>query len=267
MSIARLQPRKDGPKVKPVMKRVLYSPSRRLAKSLVAAAISVLAVGASSAQEAPAPQATGDSENVPETLDETAESEPPGDSADEAPGSRTNPETDGTAEQPAPQVDQQPDVDGESLIRQKMRVFRAYEGEWEGVQAYAEAEGNAAFESKGEWKGRFLLDGMYFAMDGYSEYPTGRSSYRWMITYDVLLEKYRAWTFNSNGVVTDWMAHHDPDHKELVWRFVDPRTGIRGWLRTQTQPNLVTGHGMAKTEGARVLSDYRLKFTRKKLRI
>ncbi|MGK0188789.1 MAG: hypothetical protein ACI9R3_004603 [Verrucomicrobiales bacterium] len=158
-------------------------------------------------------------------------------------------------------------IDGESLIRSKMQLFRAYEGEWEGTQSYAEAEGNPAYESKGGWIGQFRLNGMFFEMDGHSTYESGESSYRWMITYDVSLGKYRAWTFNSNGIVTDWLGFYDETHKTLVWRFVDPTTGIRGWLRTQTQPNLVTGQGMAKTDGAGVLSDYRLKFKRKKLRI
>ena len=159
------------------------------------------------------------------------------------------------------------EIDGEKLVREKMQIFRAYEGEWDGVQSYAEAEGNPAFESKGSWTGSFQLDGMYLEMDGFSDYQSGRSLYRWMITYDVSLGKYRAWTFNSNGIVTDWLAQYDPEQKELTWHFVDARTRIRGWLKTQTQPNVLTGHGMAKTDGARVLSDYQLSFKRKKIRI
>jgi hypothetical protein len=166
---------------------------------------------------------------------------------------------------PAPSIDER--IRGEELIRQKMRIFRSYEGEWDGVQSYASTEGNLAFESKGGWTGSYQLDGMYFELDGYSEFQTGKSLYRWMITYDVALKKYRAWTFNSNGIVTDWLAQYDPEQKELTWHFADPRSGMRGWLTTQALPNVVTGHGMAKTEGARVLSDYRLSYTRKKLRI
>lgn len=156
---------------------------------------------------------------------------------------------------------------GEDIIRSKMQIFRAYEGEWEGTHSYAEAEGTPAYESKGGWTGKFCLDGMFFEMEGHSEFSSGKASYRWMITYDVALEKYRAWTFNSNGIVTDWLAHYDAEQKEILWRFVDPVTGIRGWLRTQTKPNLVTGQGTAKSEDARVLSDYKVQFKRKKLRI
>lgn len=173
-------------------------------------------------------------------------------------------------ENAAPSEDAQPltaEIDGEKIVREKMQIFQAYEGEWDGVQSYAEAEGNPGFESKGSWTGSFQMGGMYFQMDGFSDYKTGRSLYRWMITYDVSLEKYRAWTFNSNGIVTDWLAQYDPEQKELTWHFIDARTGIRGWLKTQTQPNLLTGHGVAKTENARVLSDYQLSFKRKKIRI
>lgn len=234
----------------------------RTAASAAVVAILAVHLGAAAGQDQPdAPPATdartGDDARdsaAPETNSGSPEAPEAPEGAEEAP--------EGAEEAP-----ESPAVDGEKLIREKMQVFRAYEGDWQGTQAYEEAEGNPAFESRGEWSGSFLLDGMYFEMNGYSDYESGRSSYRWVITYDVVLGKYRAWTFNSNGVVTDWLADHDPDHKEIVWRFADPRTGIRGWLRTKTEPNLVTGHGIAKTEGARLLSDYRLKFTRKKLRI
>ncbi|MCB1099162.1 MAG: hypothetical protein KDN22_26565 [Verrucomicrobiae bacterium] len=159
------------------------------------------------------------------------------------------------------------EIDGEELVRTKMQIFRSYEGEWDGVQSYASTEANPAFESKGGWTGSYQLDGMYFELDGFSEFQSGKSLYRWMITYDIALKKYRAWTFNSNGIVTDWLAQYDPEKKELTWHFADPRSGLRGWLTTQALPNVVTGHGMAKAEGARVLSDYRLSYTRKKLRI
>jgi len=158
-------------------------------------------------------------------------------------------------------------IDLRALIRERMKVFRAYEGEWEGAQSYAEAEGQAAFDAAGSWNGHFSMDGVYFEMHGTSDYPSGKSEYAWRITFDVLSEKYRAWTFNSNGMVTEWVADYDAGQKEFTWRFTDERTGITGWLRTKAAPNALTGKGQAKAENGRLISDYSIAYRRKKLRV
>jgi hypothetical protein len=171
------------------------------------------------------------------------------------------------SEDPPPVTNPAADAEPGTSVKEKMSIFRAYEGEWEGVQKYAEVEGKPAFESKDTFTGKFVLDDMYFEMAGKSEYPSGVSSYRWMITFDAFQQNYRAWTFGSNGIVTEWTGEYKDAHKEMIWKFKDSRTATSGWLRTTVAPNKFKGIGAAKTENRRLVSDYSLEFRRKKIRI
>ena len=168
---------------------------------------------------------------------------------------------------PPPETKPKAQAETENVLKEKLAPFRAYEGEWVGVQKYAEVDENGAFETKSEWTGKFVLDGSYFEMVGKSEYPAGTASYRWMITYDLFQRKYRAWTFNSNGMVTEWNGDYDEARKEFIWKFEDKRAGIKGWLRTSAIATRVTGTGEAKDKNSRLVSDYDLEFRRKKIRI
>jgi hypothetical protein len=152
-------------------------------------------------------------------------------------------------------------------IRKMLRVFKPLQGEWTGVEKIEHAEKRYKAldkEWKDEWKGFYTVDGRYFEMTGQTqgEDPT---SYRWVCTWDVKEETYKAWYFGETSQ-TLYTGELSKDGKYVVWTVENEETA------SQTRFSMIPDGDRVKCSGTdrmnnRVFSRQTSNYTRKKVEI
>jgi hypothetical protein len=105
-----------------------------------------------------------------------------------------------------------------ATIRKMLRVFKPLEGEWTGTEKVEHVE--KPFqpldkEWKDEWKGFFTVDGRYFEMTGQTS-GEETTTYRWVCTWDVKEEQYKAWYFGETSQ-TLYTGDLSKDGKYVIW--------------------------------------------------
>lgn len=103
-------------------------------------------------------------------------------------------------------------------IRKMLKVFKPLAGEWTGTEKVEHVEeGLKALDKewKDTWKGFYTVDNRYFEMTGQTEgeEPT---SYRWVCTWDVREETYKAWYFGETSQ-TLYTGDLSGDGKHVIW--------------------------------------------------
>jgi hypothetical protein len=153
------------------------------------------------------------------------------------------------------------------IIRKMLRVFKPLQGEWTGTESIEHAE--TKYKSldkkwKDEWKGFYTVDGRYFEMTGQTQGEES-TSYRWVCTWDVKEEAYKAWYFGETSQ-TIYTGELSRDGKYVVWTVENEDT------LSSTKFSMIADGDRVKCSGTdrirnRVWSRQSSSYTRKKVEI
>ena len=153
------------------------------------------------------------------------------------------------------------------VIRKMLRVFKPLEGEWTGTEKVEHRE--KQFKSldkewKDVWKGYYTVDGRYFEMVGETQ-GEDATSYRWVCTWDVKEEAYKAWYFGETSQ-TVYTGELSNDGKHVVWSVADEESG------TLTRFSMIPDGDRVKCSGTdriggQLWSRQSSSYTRKKVEI
>lgn len=185
------------------------------------------------------------------------------------------------SEEEADPEEQAPDFDAEDFkkkskeeekernvtIRKMLRVFKPLEGEWTGVEKVEHRD--ARFkpldkEWKDTWKGFYTVDGRYFEMTGQTE-GDDPTSYRWVCTWDVKEEAYKAWYFGETSQ-TLYTGELSNDGKHVVWSVADEENGTLTKFRMIPDGDRVKCSGTDRV-GGQLWSSQSSSYTRKRVEI
>jgi hypothetical protein len=152
-------------------------------------------------------------------------------------------------------------------IRRMLRVFKPLQGEWTGTEKveHVEAKFKALDKSwKDEWKGVYTVDGRYFEMTGQTSGEES-TSYRWVCTWDVKEEAYKAWYFGETSQ-TVYTGELSKDGKYVVWSVENEESF------SSTKFSMIADGDRVKCSGTdrirnRVWSRQSSSYTRKKVEI
>lgn len=186
---------------------------------------------------------------------------------------------DAPEEEEAPDEDALPDLEefkkrskeeekeSNEIIRKMLRVFIPLEGEWTGTEEvkHSDPRYKALDKSwKDEWKGFFTMERRYFEMTGSTqgEDPT---AYRWICTWDVKEEAYRAWYFGETGQ-TVYTGKLSDDGKYVIWTTESEDSG------SQTRFSMIPDGDRMKCSGTdrmggRIWAKQSSSYTRKRVEI
>ena len=106
----------------------------------------------------------------------------------------------------------------DATVRKMLKVFKPLAGEWTGTEKVEHSDEALKLldkEWKDTWKGFYTVDGRYFEMTGQTEGEES-TSYRWICTWDVREETYKAWYFGeiSQTLYTGVLSG---DGKHVIW--------------------------------------------------
>lgn len=152
-------------------------------------------------------------------------------------------------------------------IRKMLKVFKPLEGEWTGSEKVEHSDPRFKEmdkEWKDEWKGFYTVDGRYFEMTGQTkgEDPT---SYRWVCTWDVQEETYKAWYFGETSQ-TLYTGELSDDGKHVVWTVENEENGSETKFSMIADGDRVKCSGTDKI-GGRLWSRQSSSYTRKRVEI
>lgn len=198
------------------------------------------------------------------------------DKKDEAPKSEeTEEEEESTDEEEAPKFDaeefkkksKEDEKERNATIRRMLRVFKSLEGEWTGTEKVEHRDERLKAldkEWKDQWKGFYTVDGRYFEMTGQTEGEES-TSYRWVCTWDVREEAYKAWYFGETSQ-TVYSGELSKDGKYVIWTVEDEENG------SQTRFSMIPDGDRVKCSGTdrlggQIWSRQTSSYTRKKVEI
>lgn len=154
-----------------------------------------------------------------------------------------------------------------ATILKMLRVFKPLEGEWTGTEKVEHRDERFKpldKEWKDTWKGFYTVDGRYFEMTGRTEGEES-TSYRWVCTWDVKEEAYKAWYFGETSQ-TEYTGELSSDGKYVTWEVVDEENA------TQTKFSMIPDGDRVKCSGTdkiagQVWSEQSSSYTRKRVEI
>ncbi len=154
-----------------------------------------------------------------------------------------------------------------ATIRKMLKVFKPLAGEWTGTEKVEHKDD--AFKSldkewKDTWKGFYTVDGRYFEMTGQTEGEES-TSYRWICTWDVSEETYKAWYFGEASQ-TLYTGELSGDGKHVIWTVENEEND------SQTQFSMIPDGDRVKCSGTDKLrgelwSRQSSSYTRKKVEL
>ena len=115
---------------------------------------------------------------------------------------------------------QEEEKEAKATIHKMLKVFKPLAGEWTGTEKVEHRDEPFKVldkEWKDEWKGFFTVDGLYFEMTGQTQGEES-TTYRWVCTWDVKEEAYKAWYFGETGN-TVYTGALSSDGKHVTWTF------------------------------------------------
>ena len=152
-------------------------------------------------------------------------------------------------------------------IRRMLKVFKPLAGEWTGtekVEHRDEALKALDKEWKDTWKGFFTVDGRYFEMTGQTEGEES-TAYRWICTWDVREETYKAWYFGETGQ-TLYTGELSGDGKHVIWTVENEENGSETKFSMIPDGDRLKCSGTDKING-QLWSHQSSSYTRKKVEL
>ncbi len=154
-----------------------------------------------------------------------------------------------------------------ATIRKMLKVFKPLSGEWTGTEKVEHLDERFKpldKDWKDSWKGFFTVDGRYFEMTGQTE-GAESTSYRWICTWDVREETYKAWYFGETGQ-TLYTGELSGDGKHVIWTVENEENGSETKFSMIPDGDRLKCSGTDKLAG-QVWSRQSSSYTRKKLEL
>jgi hypothetical protein len=154
-----------------------------------------------------------------------------------------------------------------AAIQRMMKVFRPLAGEWTGTEKVEHRDERFKAldkEWKDEWKGFFTVEGRYFEMTGATQGEES-TTYRWVCTWDVKEEAYKAWYFGETSQ-TLYTGQLSQDGKYVTWTVENDENG------SQTRFSMIPDGDRVKCSGTdrlggQLFSRQSSSYTRKKVEL
>ncbi len=155
----------------------------------------------------------------------------------------------------------------QAQITKMMKVFQTLEGSWTGRESLRfEEEGRPSQSWKDEWEGKFTMGGRYFEMAGQTEGEDLNSSYKWICTYDVAEQRYRAWYFGDNSQ-NEYSGKLSQDGKHVIWTVKSEINGAESRFTMKAEGNRVKCHGTDTLVDGTLFSTQTSEYTRKRVEL
>jgi hypothetical protein len=157
--------------------------------------------------------------------------------------------------------------EAKETIHKMLKVFKPLEGEWTGDEKveHTEEPYKALDKAwKDEWKGFYTMEGVYFEMTGKTQGDEA-TEYRWICTWDVTEETYKAWYFGVNGQ-TLYTGELSKDGKHVVWTTESEENDSSTVFSMIPDGDRVKCDGKDRMNG-RIFSRQSSSYTRKKVAI
>lgn len=157
--------------------------------------------------------------------------------------------------------------EAKETVHKMLKVFKPLEGEWTGTEKIEHTEEPLKAldkEWKDEWKGFFTMEGTYFEMTGKTQGDES-TEYRWICTWDVSEETYKAWYFGVNGQ-TLYTGELSDDGKHVIWTTENEENNSSTKFSMIPDGDRVKCDGKDRLNG-RIWSRQSSSYTRKKVAI
>ena len=154
-----------------------------------------------------------------------------------------------------------------ATVSRMMKVFTALEGPWTGRESLRYEEDRLPAKNwKDEWEGKFTFAGRYFEMDGQTTGEDMNSAYKWVCTYDVTLQRYRAWYFGETSH-TEYAGKLSQDGKHVIWSIKNEGNGSETRFTMKAEGNRVKCHGTDTLADGSLFSTQTSEYTRKRVEL
>lgn len=151
-------------------------------------------------------------------------------------------------------------------VAKMMKVFTTLEGSWTGRETLRYEENRLPEKSwKDEWEGKFTMGGRYFEMNGQTSGDDLNSAYRWICTYDVERQGYRAWYFGDNSQ-NEYTGKLSSDGKFVIWS-IRSANGSESRFSMKADGNKVKCHGTDTLVDGSLFSTQSSDYTRKRVEL
>ncbi len=154
-----------------------------------------------------------------------------------------------------------------AMVDKMMKVFTSLEGAWTGKESLRYEEDRLPAKTwKDEWEGKFTFGGRYFEMAGQTSGEDLNSAYKWVCTYDVAEQRYRAWYFGDNSQ-NEYTGKLSQDGKHVIWSIKNPLNGSESRFTMKAEGNRVKCHGTDTLADGTLFSTQTSEYTRKRVEL
>lgn len=151
-------------------------------------------------------------------------------------------------------------------VAKMMKVFNALEGAWTGRETLTYEENRLPEKTwKDEWEGKFTFGGRYFEMTGQTAGEDMNSAYKWVCTYEVAQQRYRAWYFGDNSQ-NEYTGSLSQDGKHVIWT-IKGENGSQSRFTMKADGNRVKCHGTDMLADGTLFSTQSSDYTRKRVEL
>ena len=152
-------------------------------------------------------------------------------------------------------------------IEKMMKVFKVLEGAWTGKETLTYEENRLPEKTwKDEWEGKFTFGGRYFEMLGQTAGEDMNSAYKWICTYDVAQQRYRAWYFGDNAM-NEYSGALAKDGTHVVWSIKSELNGSESKFTMKAEGNRVKCHGTDTLADGSLFSTQTSEYTKKRVEL
>ena len=154
-----------------------------------------------------------------------------------------------------------------AMVDKMMKVFTSLEGAWTGKESLRYEEDRLPAKTwKDEWEGKFTFGGRYFEMAGQTSGEDLNSAYKWVCTYDVAEQRYRAWYFGDNSQ-NEYTGKLSQDGKHVIWSIKNTLNGSESRFTMKAEGNRVKCHGTDTLADGTLFSTQTSEYTRKRVEL
>jgi hypothetical protein len=151
-------------------------------------------------------------------------------------------------------------------IDRMMKVFTTLEGSWTGRENLRYEEDVLPAKSwKDEWEGKFTYGGRYFEMLGQASGEDLNSAYKWICTWDVAQQRYRAWYFGDTSH-NEYAGKLSADGTHVIWSIKSPN-GATSRFTMKAEGSRVKCHGTDVLADGSLYSTHTSEYTRKRVEL
>ena len=152
-------------------------------------------------------------------------------------------------------------------VAKMMKVFAPLEGAWTGRESLRYEEDRLPEKTwKDEWEGKFTMGGRYFEMAGQTTGEELNSAYKWICTYDVAQQRYRAWYFGDNSQ-NEYSGALSEDGRHVIWSVKSLLNGSQSRFTMKADGNRVKCHGTDTLMDGTLFSTQSSEYTRKRVEL